>query len=175
MSPLATCEQPSHASRYQGCPNVLRHTVTGSMCHCSPKCSDSIPGGGLDLSIDEAIANAQHAIAREELDELIARDLAACSKDQRAIYTRTAITPEKWSQSPWGVEGGGFWVIAISGDKAVWYNDIEDGFNVSRFVTNGRIPDDEYWCNQYEVGLAVLYLVGDLDEGYRRGPPRPID
>ncbi len=27
----------------------------------------------------------------------------------------------------------------------LWYNDIEDGFNVSRFTTWGAIPDDEYW------------------------------
>ena len=82
-------------------------------------------------------------ITEHELDELIATDLADCSEDLRAIYAQTAITPEKWRQSPWGDDGGGFWVVAVSGAKVLWYNDIEEGFNVSRFVTRGRIPDDE--------------------------------
>lgn len=113
-------------------------------------------------------------ITQDELDELIARDLVTCSEQQRAIYGRTAITPEKWRQSPWGDEGGGFWALAISGARVLWYNDIEDGFNVSRFFTRGRIPDDEYWCNQDPLGRALRYLVDDL-RGYRLGPPRPTD
>jgi hypothetical protein len=113
-------------------------------------------------------------ITQEELEELIARDLAACSEDQRAIYARTATRPEKWRQSPWGDKGDGFWALAISGAKVLWYNDIEEGFNVSRFVRRGRIPDDEYWCNQDKLGLSLRYLVDDL-HGYRLGPPRPID
>ena len=94
-------------------------------------------------------------ITRGELDELIATDLADCSEDERAIYARTAITPEKWRQSPWGDDGGGFWVVAVSDAKVLWYNDIEEGFNVSRFVTRGRIPEGEYWCNQDRLGWAV--------------------
>ena len=111
-------------------------------------------------------------ITHEGLDGLIASDLADCSEERRAIYAHTAITPEKWRQSPWGDEGGGFWVIAVCGAKVLWYNDIEDGFNVSRFATYGRIPDDEYWCNQDPLGLAIRYLVDDL-RGYRLGPPSP--
>ena len=47
-------------------------------------------------------------ITKDELDELIATDLADCSEDQRAIYARNAITPEKWCQSPWGDDRGRF-------------------------------------------------------------------
>ena len=79
--------------------------------------------------------SAHGHITKEQLDELIATDLAACSENQPASYARTTITPEKWRQSPWSDEGGGFWVLAVSGAKVPWYNDIEEGFNVSRFVT----------------------------------------
>jgi hypothetical protein len=113
-------------------------------------------------------------ITKAELAAVIARDLAAASEEQRADYARTAITPEKWQQSPWGEQGGGFWAVAVYGTNVLWYNDIEEGFNVSRFVTRGRIPDDEYWCQQDELGWAIPRLVADPG-GYRLGPPRPLD
>jgi hypothetical protein len=96
----------------------------------------------------------------------MARDLVACSENVRAIYARTAITPEKWRQSPWGGGGGGFWVVAVSGENVLWYNDIEEGFNVSRFIAHGRIPDDEYWRNQDLLGLALSYLVNEIEGAY---------
>ena len=110
-------------------------------------------------------------ITRDELDELIATDIAECSEAQRAIYARTSITPEKWRQSPWGDLGGGFWAVAVYGTKVLWYNDIEDGFNISSFVTSGRIPDDEYWCDQDPLKFALPYLVDDPPR-WRRGAPR---
>ncbi|RZJ99200.1 MAG: hypothetical protein EOO43_27190, partial [Flavobacterium sp.] len=43
------------------------------------------------------------------------------------------IEPVKWIESKYGNEGGGFWTVAILGTKIVWYNDIEDGFNISDY------------------------------------------
>ena len=43
------------------------------------------------------------------------------------------ITPQKWSEKSYGKVGGGFWVVALVGCSAIWYNDIEDGFNRSPF------------------------------------------
>jgi hypothetical protein len=40
----------------------------------------------------------------------------------------------------------------------LWYNDIEDGFNVSRFVQWGEIPSDEYWCSQDPLQYALPKL-----------------
>jgi hypothetical protein len=60
---------------------------------------------------------------------------------------RSAIAPQKWSQFPYGDEGGGFWAV-VFGSKVLWYNAIEDRFNVSHFAEPGRIPDDEYWCEE---------------------------
>jgi hypothetical protein len=55
----------------------------------------------------------------------------------------------------------------------LWYNDIEDGFNVSTFVERGRIPENEYWCNQDEIGWALPKLMGE--SGWNMGPPKPLD
>jgi hypothetical protein len=83
-----------------------------------------------------------------ELDQIIQRELAACSDEQRAFFGVVAFQPTKWRQSPWGNESGGFWAVAVNEDRVLWYNEIEEGFNVSRFTSRGTIPDNEYWCNQ---------------------------
>ncbi|WP_157885930.1 hypothetical protein [Chryseobacterium glaciei] len=66
------------------------------------------------------------------------------------------IDPIKWKEEEYGDEGGGFWVVAICGKKVVWYNDIEEGFNISNYTKWGKI--DEYYCNQDEINIAVLRM-----------------
>ena len=93
-------------------------------------------------------------ITLTELNKHIATDLADFSDEDRAYFDTVAVDPHKWRQSPYGDEGGGFWVIAVDQDRVLWYNDIEGGFNVSRFTARGTIPDDEYWCNQDRIQWA---------------------
>jgi hypothetical protein len=45
----------------------------------------------------------------------------------------------------------------------VWFNDIEDGFNRSRFTTYGTI--DEYWCNHDELEMTIQYILNALEHG----------
>ena len=111
-------------------------------------------------------------MSREELDELIDRDLAAATAEDRALFARVAVPPTKWQLSPWGDPGGGFWVVAVLEARVLWYNDIEDGFNVSSFVAPGTIPSEEYWCNQDELRWALRALVGNSP--VKLGPPKPI-
>lgn len=35
----------------------------------------------------------------------------------------------------------------------LWFNDIEDGFNRSKYSDFGKI--DEYWCNQDRLEIAI--------------------
>ena len=66
------------------------------------------------------------------------------------------INPTKWTEKEFGSEGGGFWVVAICGTKVIWYNDIEEGFNISDYETYGQI--EGYYCNQDELNLAITRL-----------------
>jgi hypothetical protein len=70
------------------------------------------------------------------------------------------ILPEKWQEPQYGKEGGGFWVVAICGYNVIWYNDIEDGFNISRYNKYGTIS--EYQCCQVLLDDAVIGLLGQL-------------
>jgi hypothetical protein len=66
------------------------------------------------------------------------------------------IEPTKWAEKEFGQRGDGFWVVAICGTKIIWYNDIEDGFNISKYSIFGEI--ECYSCNQDELSLAVSQL-----------------
>ena len=77
---------------------------------------------------------------------MIARALAEYDGDVRAEWARIRVEPTKWRCSPWGDEGGGFWVVAVDDARVLWFNDIEDGFNWSGFSERGTIG--EYGCSQ---------------------------
>lgn len=111
-------------------------------------------------------------ISLADLQALMAREMDGCAPERRAYWERVAFPPEKWSLPPWGDLGGGFWAVAVDGDRVLWYNDIEDGFNISRFERRGEIPRDEYWCNQSTLCQAVGSLA--TGSGPRWGPPQPF-
>ncbi|GEJ46608.1 MULTISPECIES: hypothetical protein [unclassified Chryseobacterium] len=83
------------------------------------------------------------------------------------------IYPEKWDEVDYGREGGGFWVVGLIGRRVIYYNDIEEGFNISEYSTYGTI--DDYYCNQDDLNVAVLSLYGLITFGGRiigqAGPP----
>ena len=72
------------------------------------------------------------------------------------FWERIKIEPQKWKLSPWGDEGGGFWVIALIGKQCVYFNDIEDGFNISQWST--LLSIDSYYCNQAELIICIRSL-----------------
>ncbi|MBV8210373.1 MAG: hypothetical protein JO133_09965 [Burkholderiaceae bacterium] len=102
-------------------------------------------------------------ISKQALDDRVAQGIARMSPAQRHLWNAIRIDPEKWQQHPYGDNGDGFWVVAIVGRTALWYNDIEEGFNRSRYSTYGTI--DDYWCNHDELEVAVQYLLNALELG----------
>src|SRR5688500_1409719 len=56
--------------------------------------------------------------------------------------------------------------------RVLWFNDIEEGFNVSRFERAGEIRSTEYWCNQDPLERALPLLQGKA--AVRLGPQTPI-
>ncbi len=81
----------------------------------------------------------------------------------RRLWEAIRIDPEKWQLPPYGDTGHGFWVVALIGQSVIWYNDVEEGFNRSRYAAYGTIGD--YWCNQDELEVTVGYLMNALEMG----------
>jgi hypothetical protein len=92
-------------------------------------------------------------ISEDKLQSLIAVAELSMNLSSLAFWERIRIRPIKWMLPPWGDDGGGFWVVAIVGQECIWYNDLEDGFNVSHFSKLFRI--DDYGCSQCNLSECV--------------------
>ena len=102
-----------------------------------------------------------HPISIEALLERVAQGVARMSPAELRLWKAIRIEPVKWRQDPYGTQGQGFWAVAVIGTSVIWYNDIEDGFNRSRYATCGEITD--YWCNEDELDMAIKYLMSAMD------------
>lgn len=100
-------------------------------------------------------------ITKRALLERIAQGVARMAPEELRLWKMMRVEPVKWSQDPYGRDGQGFWVVGVIGSSVIWYNDIEEGFNRSKYSTHGEIQD--YWCNQDELEVAVKYLLNAID------------
>ena len=69
---------------------------------------------------------------------MIQADLADASDEERAMFARVVIPPEKWRQTPYGDEEGGFWAVAVYENRVLWYNNIEEGLTSRRSAATAR-------------------------------------
>ena len=108
------------------------------------------------------------------LDKISAAEIRM-NPQQARLWEAIRIVPHKWEEKSYGKLGNGFWIVAIIGATVIWYNDIEDGFNRSRYTSFGTM--DEYWCNQDELEMALQYVLNLIETGQetgpRIGPPMP--
>jgi hypothetical protein len=113
-------------------------------------------------------------IPEAKLWDLINAAWDRMSPPQKQLWEVIKIAPEKWQEPSYGQAGDGFWVVGLIGRSIVWYNDIEDGFNRSRYIRHGTIA--EYWCNQDELEVTVQRILDEIrtgsDPGPLVGPPR---
>jgi len=79
------------------------------------------------------------------------------------LWEAIKINPEKWTHKTYGKPSGGFWVVAIIGNRVIWFNDNEDGFNCSSYVVVGKFT--EYFCNQDELERAVQHVLTIIETG----------
>jgi hypothetical protein len=64
-------------------------------------------------------------------------------------------------------------VVARNGNEVIYYEDVEDGFNVSAVGPGGEIL--EHWCNQDELKFALNYWIEGRTPWDKFGPAEPID
>jgi hypothetical protein len=99
--------------------------------------------------------------------ERIEKDIKYCSDilfDKPSclkFWEYLKIAPEKWHEKTMGEEGGGFWVVAILGKSVIYYNDIEEGYNLSAFTNYGEI--DNYYCNQMELHEMIESIFYEIE------------
>lgn len=92
-------------------------------------------------------------ISLEELNSEIGIAKSFLKDELLAFWELIKIEPEKWLEPEYGNESGGFWVVGLFGNKAIWYNDIEEGFNVSTYNNYGTL--DEYGAEQDNLNWTL--------------------
>jgi hypothetical protein len=102
-------------------------------------------------------------ISKEELSKHIELLEFIFNEEQKCFWDFIKIEPEKWAEDTMGAEGGGFWVVAIMGRNALYYNDVEDGYNFSTYTRYGIL--DEYQCGQSELHEVIGSIYESLKEG----------
>ena len=107
-------------------------------------------------------------ISLAELEEWISRGESKLEGEPLNFWNLIKIAPHKWQEKEYGNEGGGFWVVAIFGNAVVFYNDIEEGFNISTYQTFGHIS--EYWCEQSELDWIVKLVYRRINEEKQKTP-----
>jgi hypothetical protein len=95
-------------------------------------------------------------ISLAELQALVEAQLADCSADHKALFERLKIAPR---QVPIDRNGKieNVFVVAQLGNLMLYYEDVEEGFNISRLSLDGAIdtPGSEQW----ELCHALAHFV----------------
>ena len=68
-------------------------------------------------------------ISLNELFDEIQKTEKDLDGELKNFWDLIKIDPIKWEEKEYGEMGEGFWVVAICGNKVIWFNDIEEGFN----------------------------------------------
>jgi hypothetical protein len=76
---------------------------------------------------------------------------------QARLWEAIKIIPEKWKHRQYGNGTCDFWAVAIIGRRAIWYDDIEEGFRFSSYITSGVLG--EYGSGEGELGWTVQQVV----------------
>lgn len=105
-------------------------------------------------------------ITEPELRDLIIKAEARMDPPSARLWQAIRLPPQKWDGGLYGEPGGGFWVVALTGAQAIWYNDIEEGFNRSSYQEFGTL--DDYFCNQDELEYAVMRILALIETGADR-------
>jgi hypothetical protein len=108
----------------------------------------------------------------EAVRKIIQDDLAECDVAQAAAFGRYAVEPY-----PAPILRNGkierVFVVARRGDDVIYWEDVEEGFNISPLAPDGQIL--EHWCNQDALGLALNTWIVGRGPSPRIGPATPTE
>ena len=79
-------------------------------------------------------------------------------QDSSAFWEQIKINPIIWRCKD--VIEDNFWVVAKYKNYIIWYNDIEEGFNISTFKTEDEIL--RYSASKDELNQAIKKLINQL-------------
>jgi hypothetical protein len=91
-------------------------------------------------------------ITPERLVEIIEADLGECDEALRSLFSKCRVEPYQAPIDRYGREEV-VYVVARKANEVMYYEDVEDGFNISQTSKDGKIL--EHWCNQDPLKWAL--------------------
>jgi hypothetical protein len=91
-------------------------------------------------------------ITADRLARLVEVDLLDCDEALRSLFSKYRVDPYHAPIDRLGSEELVF-VIAKKGNEVMYYEDVEEGFNISPISADGKIL--EHWCNQDPLKWAL--------------------
>lgn len=107
----------------------------------------------------------------KDVSEIILGNLARCDAAQRAAFRRYKVEPYYAPIRRYGSMDSVV-VVARRESQVIYWEDVEEGFNVSPLDEHGAIL--EHWCNQDHLGLALNSWVEGRNPSPKLGPAKPI-
>ncbi|WP_418131378.1 hypothetical protein ABL849_12040 [Variovorax sp. 375MFSha3.1] len=105
-------------------------------------------------------------ISRDELEELVSAQLTECSPEQADQFARLRVPFRAAPIMRAGVSESVF-IVAQLGEMAIYYEDVEDGFNVSEVAPDGSIATPGF--EQWTIADAIQHLLAFPCDPIRRG------
>lgn len=101
-----------------------------------------------------------------EVKAIVREDLGKCSAAQAEVFRRFAVEPYRAPLLRYG-KLEAVVIVARNCLEVMYWEDVEEGFNVSRISSQGEILD--HFCNQDDLGLALERWLGKSST-----PPMPM-
>jgi hypothetical protein len=101
----------------------------------------------------------------EEVKKIVAENVVRCDDEQLTAFRRYRVELYVAPILRYG-KAESVVVVARRGSEVIYWEDVEEGFNVSTLAHDGRIL--EHGCNQDELGLALNVWI---DGRSRSGDP----
>lgn len=105
-------------------------------------------------------------ISRDELEELVSAQLTECSPEHAEQFARLRIPFRTASVMRGGVSESVF-IVAQLEEMVIYYEDVEDGFNVSEVAPDGSIATPGF--EQWTIADAIQHLLAFPYDSIRRG------
>jgi len=112
-----------------------------------------------------------HPATVDEVKKIVQDDLAECDEEQTLAYKEYAVEPYVAPILRYGQIENAV-VVARRGDEVIYWEDVEEGFNLSPVSPDGQIL--EHWSNQDELRFALNAWIDGRTRTVRLGPATPI-
>jgi hypothetical protein len=108
----------------------------------------------------------------DDVRNILKADLGKCTPQQAVIFGQYSVEPHFSPIVRYG-EAGYVVVVAQKSDEVIYWEDVEEGFNISPLRPDGGVL--EHWCNQDDLGIALDRLIQSRERRTgNSGPAQPL-